>query len=106
MTARRTQTLQISELPNLSQSRLVPAQEIGLHLILRLLLSLVIHFVPFGAVANSSNGSFCVVKDMALFQTTGWVISTPISASELVSAIVALRVMAGRVGQLVREAMW
>jgi hypothetical protein len=43
---------------------------------------------------------------MALFQTTGWVISIPISASELVSAIVALRVMAGRVGQQVREAMW
>ena len=42
----------------------------------------------------------------ALFQTTGWVISIPISPSELVSAIVALRVMAGRVGQQVREAMW
>jgi hypothetical protein len=85
---------------------LVQAQEIGLHPILRLLLSLAIHFVPFGAVANSSKESFCVVRDMALFQTTGWVISTPISASELVLAIVALRVMAGRVGQQVREAMW
>jgi hypothetical protein len=106
MTARRTQTLQISELPNLLQSRLVQAQEIGVHLILRLLLSLAIPFAPFGAAANSSKGSFCVARDMALFQTTGWVISILISASELVSAIVALRVMAGRVGQLVREAMW
>jgi hypothetical protein len=106
MTARRTQTLQISELPNLSQSRLVQAQEIGLRPILRLLLSLAIHFVPFDAVANSSNESFCVVRDMALFQTTGWVISTPILPSELVSAIVAPRVMAGRVEQQVREAMW
>src|SRR5262245_25670408 len=106
MTARRTQTPQISELPNLSQSRLAQAQEIGLPLILRLLSSLAIHFVLFGAVANSSNGSFCVARDMALFQTTGWVISTPLSASEQVSAIVALRVMAGRVGQQVREAMW
>src|SRR5262245_18714583 len=106
MTARKTQTLQISELPNLSQSRLVQAQEIGLHLILRLLLSLAIHFVPFGAVANSSKGSFCVARDMAQFQTTGWVISTLVSLSEQVSAIVARRVMAGRVGQQVREAMW
>jgi hypothetical protein len=85
---------------------LVQAQEIGVHLIVRLLLSLAIHFVPFGAVANSSKGSFCVVRDMALLQTTGSVISTPISASELVSAIVALRVMAGRVGQQGPEAMW
>src|SRR5215813_12525670 len=106
MTAHRTQTLQISALPNLSQSRLGQAPEIGLHLILRLLLSLAIHFVPFGAVANSSKGSFCVVRDMALFQTTGWVISIPISPSEQVSAIVALRVMADRGEQQVREAMW
>src|SRR6185369_15706656 len=106
MTARRTQTLQIPELRNLSQSRLVQVQEIGVHPILHLLLSLAIHFVPFGAVVNSSKGSFCVVRDMALLQTTGSVISTLISASELVSAIVALRVMAGRVGQPVREAMW
>jgi hypothetical protein len=106
MTALRTQTLQISELPNLSQSRLVQAQVIGIHLIRRPLLLLAIRFVPFGAVANSSKGSFCVVRDMVLLQTTGWVISTTISPSELVSAIVVLRVMAGRVGQQVREAMW
>jgi hypothetical protein len=85
---------------------LAPAQEIGLHLIPRPLLSLAIRFVPFGAVANFFKGSFCVVRDMALFQTTGWVISTPRSASALVSVIVALRVMAGRVGRQVREAMW
>src|ERR1044072_4893114 len=106
MTARRTQTLQISELRSLSQSRLVQAQEIGVHLILRLLLSLAIPFVRFGAVVNSSKGSFCVVRDMARFQTTGSAISTLISASERVSAIVVLHVMAGRVGQQVREAMW
>src|SRR4026208_2435945 len=104
MTARRTQTLQISELPNLSQSKLVPAQEIGLHLILRPLLSPAIRFVPFGAVAHFFKGSFCVVRDMVLFQTTGWVISTPSSASGLVSAIVVLRVMAGRGGQEARGA--
>src|SRR6185436_5123582 len=106
MTARRTQTPQISELPNRSQSRLAPAQEIGVHLILRLLLSLAIHFEPFDAVANSSKESFCVVRDTVLLQTTGWMISTTISPLELVSVIVALRVMAGRVGQQVREAMW
>jgi hypothetical protein len=43
---------------------------------------------------------------MAQFQTTGSVISTLTSVSELVSAIAALRVMAGRVAQQVREAMW
>ena len=64
---------------------------------------------PFRAIRRGRQlfqRKFCVVRDMALFQTMGWVISTPISVSELVSAIVALRVMADRVGQRVRVAMW
>src|SRR5215204_501932 len=106
MTARKTRTLQISESLNRFPSRSAREPVIGPRLILRPLLLLAIRFGQFAAAANSSKESFCGVRGTARCQTMVRAISITISASELVSAIVALHVMAGRADRQVPAVTW
>src|SRR5215213_1759738 len=103
MIARRIRTLRISESRNRSRIKSAHGLVIGARRILRHLSSLAIRFAQLAVAANFSKGSFCVVRDMVRSQTTAPATSIPISPLELVSAIVALDVMAGRAGRQVPE---